>query len=153
MLLFGFPLIDIVAIALYFLLVLGIGIWASTRIRSEEDYFMGGRRFGKFIQSFAAFGQSTSADSAVSTPDYIWGVACRELLGPLNLGLYGLMVACLMAALMSTADCLMLTVSSLMTNNVYAVFLPRRSQQHYIWVGRVFGLLFIAGGVIMNASG
>ncbi|MFI4910764.1 MAG: sodium:solute symporter [Sedimentisphaeraceae bacterium JB056] len=83
----------------------------------------------------------------VSKPDYIWGVACRDLLGSLNIGLLGLMVACLMAALMSTADCLMLTVSSLITNNVYAVIVPGKSQKHYVWAGRVAGLLFILGAI------
>ncbi len=85
--------------------------------------------------------------SSVSNPDYIWGVACRELLGPLNMGLLGLMVACLMAALMSTADCLMLTVSSLLTNNMYSVIYPGKSQRHYVWVGRIFGFVFILGGI------
>jgi SSS family solute:Na+ symporter len=83
----------------------------------------------------------------VSSPDYIWGAACRDLLGSLNMGLLGLMVACLMAALMSTADCLMLTVSSLLTNNVYAVMVPGKSQKHYVWAGRVVGLLFILGAI------
>ncbi|MFI4910168.1 MAG: sodium:solute symporter [Sedimentisphaeraceae bacterium JB056] len=82
-------------------------------------------------------------------PDYIWGMACRELLGPLNLGLLGLMIACLMAALMSTADCLMLTVSSLLTNNLYVLLVKGKSQAHYIWAGRLFGVLFIAGAVGM----
>ncbi len=83
----------------------------------------------------------------VAKPDYIYGEACRELLGSLNLGLLGLMVACLMAALMSTADCLMLTVSSLVTNNVYVPLFPGKSQRHYVWAGRVIGFFFILGAV------
>ena len=31
-------------------------------------------------------------------------MAAREILGPLNLGLVGLMLACLLAAMMSSAD-------------------------------------------------
>ncbi len=84
----------------------------------------------------------------VSNPDYIWGAACRDLLAPLNLGLLGLMVACLMAALMSTADCLMLTVSSLITNNVYAAIITGKSQRHYVWVGRIVGIVFILGSIL-----
>lgn len=64
---FGLPLIDIFVIVGYFAVVLGIGVWASRRIHNQEDYFLAGRRFGKFVQTFAAFGQGTSADSAVST--------------------------------------------------------------------------------------
>jgi len=62
---YGFAVVDIVAICLYFLTILGIGYYASRRIKNQEDYFLGGRRFGKFIQTFAAFGQGTSAENAV----------------------------------------------------------------------------------------
>ncbi|MFW6371581.1 MAG: sodium:solute symporter family protein, partial [Bacteroidota bacterium] len=62
---FGFQIVDIIAIALYFIVILGIGYYASRRIKNQEDYFLGGRRFGKFIQTFAAFGQGTSAENAV----------------------------------------------------------------------------------------
>ena len=62
---FGLPVADLLVIAVYFLIVLAIGVWASRRVRGEEDFFLAGRRFGKFIQTFAAFGQGTSADNAV----------------------------------------------------------------------------------------
>ena len=64
---FGLLWIDILVIALYFSVVLAIGVWASQRIRNEEDFFLAGRGFGKLVQTFAAFGQSTSADNAVGT--------------------------------------------------------------------------------------
>ncbi|RPJ38364.1 MAG: sodium:solute symporter family protein [Planctomycetaceae bacterium] len=83
--------------------------------------------------------------STVYHPDLVWGHATRDLLGPVNIGLVGLMVACLMAALQSTADCLMLTCSSLLTHNLYHLMVPNRSQSHYIWVGRVFGALTLLG--------
>jgi hypothetical protein len=35
------------------------------RIKGQEDFFLGGRSFGKFIQPFSMFGQATSAESAV----------------------------------------------------------------------------------------
>lgn len=62
---YGFSIADIIAILLYFIVILGIGVYASRRIKNQEDYFLGGRRFGKFIQTFAAFGQGTSAENAV----------------------------------------------------------------------------------------
>lgn len=40
----------------------------------------------------------------ITNSDLVWGHATRELLGPLNLGLIGLMLASLMAALMSTSN-------------------------------------------------
>ena len=62
---FGLPWIDIVVIGLYFAAILSIGVWASRRIKNEEDFFLAGRGFGKLVQTFAAFGQGTSADNAV----------------------------------------------------------------------------------------
>ena len=82
----------------------------------------------------------------VSHPDLIWGYATRDLLAPLGLGLVGLMISCLMAALMSTVDCMMLTSSSLLTHNLYTPIFPGRSQRHYVWIGRVFGAAVVIGG-------
>ncbi len=74
---FGLQWIDITVILLYFGMVIAIGIWASRRIKNQEDYFLAGRRFGKFIQTFAAFGQGTSADNAVgvTTTTFSNGIA------------------------------------------------------------------------------
>ncbi len=82
--------------------------------------------------------------------DLVWGHATRSLLGPLNLGLVGLMLASMMAALMSTADCLMLTVSGLILNNLYKPFVPNKSEKHYIWVSRISGSLFLVGAAIVT---
>ncbi|MCP4378178.1 MAG: sodium:solute symporter family protein [bacterium] len=83
--------------------------------------------------------------STVQNSDMIWGYATRDLLGPLGLGLVGLMIACLMAALMSTADCLMLTCSSLLTHNLYRQIVSGRNPRHYVWAGRIFGGLVLVG--------
>jgi hypothetical protein len=74
---FGLQLIDLIVIFLYFLVVIAIGIWSSRRIKNQEDYFLAGRKFGKFIQTFAAFGQGTSADTCVgvTTTTYTNGAA------------------------------------------------------------------------------
>ena len=50
---YGLAVIDIVMIVLYFLVVLGMGYYSARRIKNQEDYFLGGRRFGKLIQTFA----------------------------------------------------------------------------------------------------
>ena len=62
---FGLHTADIIVIVLYFAAMIAIGLWASRRIRNQEDYFLAGRRFGKLVQTFASFGQATSADNAV----------------------------------------------------------------------------------------
>lgn len=83
-------------------------------------------------------------------PDMLWGHATREILGPLNLGLVGLMLASLMAALMSTADCVMLTVSGLIVNNLYRPLFPQKTTSNYLWVGRITGAVFIIGAAIIS---
>lgn len=85
--------------------------------------------------------------STVQNPDFIWGHATRDLLGSLGIGLVGLMIACLMAALMSTADALMLTTSSLLTNNVYRFIRPDKEDRHYLLIGRIFCGFYIIGGI------
>ena len=79
-------------------------------------------------------------------PDRVWGIAAREILGPYKLGLVGLMLACLIAALMSSADCYMLIVSGLIVRNWYAPLVPNASEKTYLLVGRVAGVGIIVGG-------
>lgn len=81
--------------------------------------------------------------NSISDPDYVWGLATRDLLGPLNMGLVGLMIACLIAALMSSASTFMLTAAALITNNLYRPFRPDCTENHYIWVGRIFSALYM----------
>jgi SSS family solute:Na+ symporter len=65
--LFGFNTADLIVLAGYFIVILAIGWWAMLRVRNQEDYFLGGRKFGKLIQVFASFGQATSSESAVAS--------------------------------------------------------------------------------------
>jgi sodium/proline symporter len=50
-----------VTLALYKLLLIGIGFWAQSRTRDEEDFFLGGRQLGPLV---AAISYSSSASSA-----------------------------------------------------------------------------------------
>jgi len=79
----------------------------------------------------------------ITDPDKLWGYASFKLLGSLNLGLVGLMIASLMAALMSTAATLMITTSALLTNNIYRHYKPEKSERHYVTMGRILGSLVI----------
>jgi len=84
-------------------------------------------------------------------PDRVWGVASREILGPFNLGLVGLMLACLVAALMSSADCYMLIAAGLIVRNGYAAYVnPEASERTYVTAGRLAGVLVIAGGAALS---
>ncbi len=83
-------------------------------------------------------------------PDYVWGIAAREILGPLNLGLVGLMLACLMAAMMSSADTYMIVSSALITRNLYKAYLkPDVTDTESVRVARVTGLAIIVGASIV----
>ena len=79
-------------------------------------------------------------------PDRVWGIAAREILGPFNLGLVGLMLACLIAALMSSADCYMLIVSGLIVRNWFAPLVPNAGEKTYLLVGRLAGVGIIVAG-------
>lgn len=87
--------------------------------------------------------------NSVVDPDLVFGHATLDLLGPLNMGLVGLMIACLMAALMSSADCLMITSSSLITHNLYRKLFPDMSEKHYVMVGRFSGAIVVIGGALI----
>jgi solute:Na+ symporter, SSS family len=62
---FGLTTLDLIMIVVYFAAIIAIGMFSMRRIKNKEDYFLGGRRFGKLIQTFAAFGQATSTENVV----------------------------------------------------------------------------------------
>lgn len=118
---------------------------------------------GNFMKRFCTIGWALTAlivlamfaDSPTLSedPDRVWGVATLEILGPLNIGLVGLMVACLLAAMMSSADCYMLVTSACVVRNVYAAYLkPQASEKECILIGRLTGLLIIVGGVVISLN-
>lgn len=91
-------------------------------------------------------------EGEIVNSDMVWGHATKNLLGSLNIGLVGLMLASLVAALMSTADCLMITVSGLIINNLYKLLFIDKSQNHYIWAGRISGALFLIGAALITTQ-
>ena len=106
---------------------------------------------GNFLKRFCTIGWVLTALIAlalfadhpelVDDPDKTWGVASRELLGP---GLTGLMLACLLAALMSSIDAYMITSSALVVRNIYAAyFRPHASERECVLVGRITGVFIV----------
>ncbi len=63
---FGLSPIDLAMLVLYLAGITGLGLWMGHRIQSQADYFVGGRRFGKLLAIFTAFGSGTHSDQAVS---------------------------------------------------------------------------------------
>ncbi|MBN1413541.1 MAG: sodium:solute symporter family protein [Bacteroidales bacterium] len=86
----------------------------------------------------------------VQNPDLVWGITTHDLLGSLNIGLVGIMIVSMMAALMSTASALMLTVSGLLLHNVYKPLFPYKNENHYVCAGRILGGLFLIGSTIIS---
>lgn len=83
-------------------------------------------------------------------PDKAWGIATRELLAP---GLRGLMLACMLAALMSSVDTYMLVSSGLIVRNVYVPYVNRAAgEKECVLVGRISGAVAVIGAVLMSWS-
>ena len=64
--------IDYVVLIGYFFVMAAIGAWALRRTKRQEDYFMGGRSFGKLLQTFAAFGAGTGAQDPILVGRTTW---------------------------------------------------------------------------------
>ena len=56
----------------YFAIMIAIGAWCARGNKKQEDYFMGGRGFGKLLQTFAAFGAGTGANDPITTSSTVW---------------------------------------------------------------------------------
>lgn len=83
-------------------------------------------------------------------PDKTWGVASRELLGP---GLRGLMLACLLAALMSSIDVYMIVGSALVVRNIYVPFFrPNATESECLRVARLTGAVVVGGSVLLSLA-
>jgi len=107
------------------------------------------KRFCSVLWGFFALCSIVLYHDQITDSNLLWGHATRDLLGP---GLVGLMISCLMAALMSTADMLMITSSSLLTKNVYRPLLANRSEKHYVFVGRILGAVVVIAGAYVAAQ-
>ncbi|MDA1065279.1 MAG: sodium:solute symporter family protein [Verrucomicrobia bacterium] len=125
----------------------------------SEDAARIGLVTGNFLKRLCTIGWAITALIALALlagnaeiaadPDRVWGVAAREILGPLNMGLVGLMLACLLAAMMSSADAYMIVTSGLVSRNVFAAYInPKASERTYLFVARITGLVIIVGASI-----
>jgi len=110
------------------------------------------KRYCTVLWGFMALLTVILYGGAVRNPDLVWGHATRDLLGPLGIGLVGLMIACMLSALMSTADTLMITSSGLLTHNLYKPLLRDRSERHYVWAGRAFSAIFLIGSMLVATA-
>ncbi len=126
----------------------------------SEDEARIGLVVGNFLKRLCTVGWALTAlislallagnPEIAADPDRVWGVAAREILGPLNMGLVGLMLACLLAAMMSSADTYMIVTSALVTRNVFAAYInPDADEKTCLRVARTTGLLIIVGASVV----
>ena len=88
-----------------------------------------------------------------SFADELFGRAAYDILPGIAPGLIGLLMASLLAAVMSTSDAQMVVSSGLFTENIYRRHLVTlRSERHYVWVGRIAGLTIVALALVLQAT-
>ncbi len=158
-----FPLHFLVAVVAINLMTIVIQphfiITGGGSAKSEQDARVG-LVVGNFLKRFCTIGWVLTALIALALfadspellqdPDKTWGVASRELLGP---GFTGLMLACLLAALMSSLDVYMLVGSALVVRNVYVPFVnPGADEKRCLVVARATGAFIIGGSVVLSLA-
>ncbi len=75
--LLGLKLIDLIMIVGYFGAVMAIGFWASRKVKSDDDFFLGGRKFGKALLTMHWLCTGTHSEMAVQ----VAGATARSGLG------------------------------------------------------------------------
>ena len=81
--------------------------------------------------------------------DQTYGLMARDILPNIAPGLLGLFLASILAAVMSSCDAWMISSSALFTENIYKAYVaPKKTQAHYVFVGRLTAALVIVGSVI-----
>ena len=105
---------------------------------------------GWVLTALVALALFADSPELAQDPDRTWGVASRELLGP---GLRGLMLACLLAALMSSVDVYMIVGSALVVRNIYVPFFnPNATEQQCLRVARLTGAVVVGGSVLLSLA-
>ena len=80
-------------------------------------------------------------------PEHAFGLASRDLL---PIGLVGVMLASMIAAVMSTCDSFMVDGAALFVGNFYKrYFKPDESEKHYLNVGRIVALVIVGAGLVV----
>ncbi len=108
---------------------------------------IGGMFFKRFIMIFWALAGLLAVGlyaGMLHDPDLIWGFMSKDLLFP---GAIGLMLVGILAANMSTLDAGAVSYSALFIKNLYEPFKPKKSEKHYLLVGRIAIAVTLFGGI------
>jgi len=83
-------------------------------------------------------------------PDHVWGMMARDILPAIAPGLVGLFVASMLAAVMSSCDCFMVSSAALFTENIYKPLIkPGQDDSHYIFTGRIASVVVVVFGIFI----
>ena len=82
-------------------------------------------------------------------PDLIWGYMSKDLLIP---GAIGLMLIGILAANMSSLDAGAVSYSALFIRNIYKPLVPNKTEEHYLFVGRITIAITLLGGIIVAVT-
>ena len=69
---FGLHTLDTLILLLYVIAVLGIGQYLARKTKTEDDFFLGGRKLGKWFQFFLNFGNMTDPSSAPAAASSVY---------------------------------------------------------------------------------
>ena len=72
MTIWGLHILDLTIIILYIMVILWLGKCAGKKTKDTADFYLAGRKLGKFYQFFLNFGCSTNADQAVAVSREIY---------------------------------------------------------------------------------
>jgi Na+/proline symporter len=122
--------------------------------RTEDDARVG-LVAGMFLKRIVTIAWVLTAMCAVGyyagttvNPDHVYGLMARDLLPQIAPGLIGLFIASVLAAVMSSCDCLMVAAAALFTENIYRPLIrPGRSERHYVLVGRLTSITVVLAGL------
>ena len=81
-------------------------------------------------------------------PDQVFGAVAGDFLPKLVPGVLGVFIAAVLAPVMSSCSAFMISSSALFTENIYRRVLPDKPAGHYVLVGRLASIAFVAAGVI-----
>jgi Na+/proline symporter len=115
-----------------------------------------GQTYGSLVKRFCTIGWALTGlivaalviqnGVVLKDKEEAFGYASLHLLTP---GFTGLMVACVLAANMSTCSTFMVNTGALFTQNLYRDYLnPSASDRQLLWMGRVSGLSLTVLGVL-----
>ena len=134
-------------------------ILASVGTGHDEYSCRMGMAAGNFVKRFCTIGWALAGlivavmllqrgAPPLADPEDAFGYATREFLFP---GSLGLMIACVLAANMSTASAFMVDGGALFTQNFYRRYVNKtKSDRHYLMVGRVAGVAVTMAGVVFG---